>query len=305
MDARLQQQQIALINHGFSCGACGADGLIGGDTRRAIEACKGWQRALNTYGFNCGPADGWPGPLFDAAKARCVEIQNWLNTYGFSVGAADGYPLTLFEDGLKAFQRDSGCTMVDGIYGPETASHMATWRQPVVSPTPTPAHAGYPIVEELIHNNRPGTALSPQGLAIHDTEDPGASAQNIRDYFNGGNRSASAHYCIDWASIVQMIPENEMAWHAGPTANRRFLSIEMCVPAGHNPEQFNEVWNRAVFLAAVICGRYGLSVDKIYSHHMVSNMFRETDHTDPDGYFAEYGKNFDMFRADVAALLAG
>lgn len=140
--------------------------------------------------------------------------------------------------------------------------------------------------------NRPLTALTPQGLALHETDTPGATAQNERDYFAGGYRGGSAHYFVDSDATIQAIPENEQAWHAGPTANKTMLSIEMCRPASHDPAYFARVWDRTVDLAADICVRYGWNTDPVWSHDGISKRWGETDHTDPIEYLAEYGRTW-------------
>jgi len=148
--------------------------------------------------------------------------------------------------------------------------------------------------------NRPGTALAPQGLTIHETATPGATAANESAYFHNAYRSASAHFFVDSSYIIQIIPENEVAWHAGPTANTRFLSIEMCHFT--DEERFAEVWARTVWLAADICNRYGFdpsNFDQLNTHAWVSEQWGETDHTDPTGYFSAHGKTWANFVNEV------
>lgn len=151
----------------------------------------------------------------------------------------------------------------------------------------------YPVTKQYLspgkQYNRPMAVLSPQGLVIHETATPGATAQNERDYFAGGYRGGSAHYFVDPDTTIQTIPENEQAWHAGPMANKTMLSIEMCRPASHDPDYFARVWDRTVDLAADICIRYGWNTDPVWSHKGVSERWHETDHTDPLAYLAEYG----------------
>ena len=164
--------------------------------------------------------------------------------------------------------------------------------------------AEYQVNQEYIVNNRPGTPLNPSGQVVHATADQGATAQNIHDYFNNHPAAeASAHAVIDWNSIIELIPENEMAWHAGPTANSRFLSFEMCEPAADDPNRFSkfqEVWNRAVWYCAKTCVKYSWNTnDNIFSHYGTTQMYHETNHTDPYGYFASYGKTWDQFLANV------
>ena len=166
---------------------------------------------------------------------------------------------------------------------------------------------GYEIKQKYITGtNRPGKLLQPQGIVIHSTATPGAVAINIRDYFNNHPEAkASAHAAIDWTTIIEIIPANEKAWHAGATANNSFLGIELCEPKEHDPAKFQEVWNRAVWYTAKVCKQYGWDVSKVYSHAEISKMFHETNHTDPTGYFAEYGKSFGDFKLAVMKELKG
>jgi N-acetylmuramoyl-L-alanine amidase len=148
----------------------------------------------------------------------------------------------------------------------------------------------YPVYEQLIKFNRSGQALAPQGIVIHSTATPGATAMNEHDYFNTGNRQASSHYFVDGTSIIRCIPENEVAWHSGPTANHKFLAVEMC-----EIEPFIEVWNRTVWLVADACVRCGWkTAPNVWSHKGISNMNHETDHTDPYDFLEKNGKTWNQ-----------
>ena len=155
----------------------------------------------------------------------------------------------------------------------------------------------YLVVKKLLPpgkpTNRPLTALNPQGLVIHETATPGATAQDEYDYHARAYRGASAHYFIDPTATLMIIPEDEQSWHAGPSSNKLFLSIEMTRPTSYDPSWFDAVWDRTVDLATDMCIRYGWeSTDPIWSHEGVSNRWGETDHTDPHEYLAEYGKTW-------------
>lgn len=65
--------------------------------------------------------------------------------------------------------------------------------------------------------SRPQDALTVTQLYVHYTANPGTSARQNRDYFEGlaqtGLTSASAHFVIGYeGEIVQCIPLNEMAY---------------------------------------------------------------------------------------------
>lgn len=158
----------------------------------------------------------------------------------------------------------------------------------------------YPISEQLINFNRSHQSLSPKGFVIHSTDTPNATAMNEHDYFNGGDRQASSHYFADATQIIRTIPENEVAWHAGPTANHKFLSVEMC-----ETEPFAEVWARTVWVVADACVRYGWTTGpNVYSHRGISAMYGETNHTDPIQYLADHGKTWDQLLAAIDTGIA-
>ena len=143
-------------------------------------------------------------------------------------------------------------------------------------------------------------------MTLHCTDTPRATAQNERDAFNShAEFNASAHAFIDSQHIIQTVPTNERAWHAGPTANSRFLGVELCM--ANNTAEFNDIWNKAVWLFAKwmvdIVGVTKVTTDNLMSHAEVSLKWRETNHVDPVAYFAKYGKTVDMFRADVQTAI--
>lgn len=161
----------------------------------------------------------------------------------------------------------------------------------------------YTITQRFISKNRPGTRLNAIGTVLHETATPGASDEDEFRYFNSGagGRKASVHAFVDYDSITQTIPWNEVAWHAGSTANKNYIGIELC--NYNDAAKFNEIWERAVWLFAWVhinvIKQTTINNTTLMSHAEVSQKWRETDHTDPIGYFAKYGKTVDMFRNDV------
>ena len=161
----------------------------------------------------------------------------------------------------------------------------------------------YQVSEQLLSYNRPRTPLNPQGIVIHDTDTPGATAQNEHDYFNSADRQASAHYFVDWTQIIQTIPDNEISWGCGPTGNSKFLNIEMCVPV--IPALFQDVWDRTVWLVASLCVKYGWSTGpNVYSHNGISQMYHETGHTDPYAFLQNNGKTWEQLLTAIDTKIA-
>lgn len=161
----------------------------------------------------------------------------------------------------------------------------------------------YEITKNFISMNRSGKALTAIGTVVHETATPGASDEDEFRYFNSGagGRSASAHAFVDYDSITQIIPWNEQAWHAGRTANRSYIGIELC--NYNDSSKFEEIWKRGVWLFAWLHVNVinVTTINKItlMSHAEVSQKWGETDHSDPVVYFAKFGRTVDMFRAEV------
>lgn len=165
----------------------------------------------------------------------------------------------------------------------------------------------YPIKVDLLTRNRSHKPLKPIGMVLHSTATDGASDEAEIKYFNSADRQASAHAFIDEDSITQCIPLTERGWHAGATANSKFIGIELCEPKGKDIAKFNEIYKRAVWYFAYIFVNVlkikTVTKNNLMSHAEVSDKWGETNHTDPVAYFKEYGKTVDGFRKDVQATI--
>ena len=78
------------------------------------------------------------------------------------------------------------------------------------------------IKTKLIQTNtaaRSGYALTPKYISIHNTGNTNVSAdaENHAIYMQGSgkNSTASYHYVVDDKEIYRLLPDNEVAWHAG------------------------------------------------------------------------------------------
>ena len=73
--------------------------------------------------------------------------------------------------------------------------------------------------------------MTPEFIVVHNTAND-ASAANEIAYMLRNDKSVSYHYAIDDKEIIQAIPENRNAWHAGDGSkgrgNRYGIAIEIC-----------------------------------------------------------------------------
>lgn len=159
----------------------------------------------------------------------------------------------------------------------------------------------YEITVDFLLMNRTFKLFSPVGMVVHETATPNATDENEVKYYNSGNRHADVHGFIDYDSITQTAPWNERVNGAGPSANSRFIQIELC--HFDDPSKFQEIWDRGVWLFAWvfvnILKMATVTKDNLMGHNEISEKWHETNHTDPYGFFADHGKTVDDFRADV------
>ena len=131
------------------------------------------------------------------------------------------------------------------------------------------------IKTKLIQNNtaaRSGYVLKPKYITIHNTAntDVGANAERHAIYMQGSgkNSTASYHYVVDDKEICRLLPDNEVAWHAGDgeygTGNRQSLAIEICENADGN---LLNATNNAVELTAYLMKLYNIPLSNVVQHN--------------------------------------
>lgn len=148
--------------------------------------------------------------------------------------------------------------------------------------------------------SRPGIPLEKvRGIVVHYTANPGTSAQNNRDYFQGlslsGENSVSSHFVVGIeGEIIQCVPCNEVAY-ASNDRNSDTISIECC----HTDEsgKFSDsTYKTLVHLTAWLMGRYDLEIDDVIRHYDVTGK-------NCPKYFVEYPSAWEQFKKDVSAYI--
>lgn len=117
---------------------------------------------------------------------------------------------------------------------------------------------------------RPANALTPEYITIHNTANTNATADAVAhaNLLRGSwkNKSISWHYAVDENQIVQCIPDNENAWHAGDggngTGNRKSLAIEIC----ENGDLLKATDNAAE-LTAMLMMKYNIPIENVVQHN--------------------------------------
>ncbi len=134
-------------------------------------------------------------------------------------------------------------------------------------------------------------------MAIHYTANPGSTAKNNRDYFEGlkdnHSNEVSSHFVVGLeGEIVQCIPTNEISY-ATNSRNVDTLSIECC----HLDEtgKFNEAtYQSLVELTAYLCNRFGLDIDHVIRHYDVTGK-------NCPKYYVEHPEAWEQLKKDISA----
>jgi N-acetylmuramoyl-L-alanine amidase CwlA len=144
--------------------------------------------------------------------------------------------------------------------------------------------------------SRPQTPLTDiNSIVIHYTANPGTTAANNRNYFEGlatnQNTYASSHYIIGLeGEIIQCVPLNEIAF-ASNNRNNDTISIECC----HEDEtgKFNEAtYGSLVSLTAALCIEFDLGEEDIIRHYDVTEKLCPL-------YYVEHEDEWYEFRQEV------
>lgn len=149
--------------------------------------------------------------------------------------------------------------------------------------------------------SRPGIESDPiTGVVIHYTANPGSTAQENRDYFNGlqdgHDTSVSSHFVVGLdGEIIQCVPTWEIAY-ASNERNHDTVSIECCHP-DETGEFTEETYASVVQLTAFLCRKYDLTADAVIRHYDVTGK-------DCPRYFVQNEDAWKNFREDVARALA-
>jgi N-acetyl-anhydromuramyl-L-alanine amidase AmpD len=160
-------------------------------------------------------------------------------------------------------------------------------------PTPTL------VIDERISPNRQGRRAETVGVVIHSTR--GGTADAETDYratinwFLNPASEVSAHMVVGPSRVCRMVPDDEVAWHAGEN-NHTHLGMEIAqtrVDAPYSDSQYRAA-------AAVVrgwCERYGIPMEHVGSQtqrgligHQETEQGRRVGKSDPGPTF-----NWDYF----------
>lgn len=114
---------------------------------------------------------------------------------------------------------------------------------------------------------RSGTKMDWDTITVHNNANPKSSAENERAWLTNptNQRQASWHYVIKEDLIIQAIPDNEQAYHAGDgrgPGNTKSIGVEICESGDFEHSKRTA----AKFIAAKLKEK-GKGLESVKQHH--------------------------------------
>ncbi len=155
-------------------------------------------------------------------------------------------------------------------------------------------------------------SMTPIGICVHNTYND-ASAENEVEYMVTNNLTTSFHYAVDDKEIVQGIPDDRNAFHAGDgregEGNREFIGVEICYSRSGG-ERFAKAEKHAALFIASKLKEYGWDISRVRKHQDFSGKYCPHRTLDMgwqrflDMIRAELGKeDNDLTREEVQAMI--
>lgn len=131
------------------------------------------------------------------------------------------------------------------------------------------------LVSETMYDIKCPYPMKPEFIVVHNTAND-STAMNEINYMITNAHKTSFHYAIDDKNIIQGIPENRNAFHAGDgvngIGNRKGLSIEICYSKSGG-EKFDKAEQLAAKFIAYKLKEYGWDISKVKKHQDFSGKY--------------------------------
>ena len=170
-----------------------------------------------------------------------------------------------------------------------------------------------------------GRTIDVKGIMVHSTACPGKMANDWYEPWNKSyqkgetGREVCVHAFLDDKNVYQYLPWNHRGWHCGGKANNTHVGFEICEPEGivysadhseidlidikNTKEYFEKSYENAVKLCVLLCRQFNLTEKDIICHCEGHDLGVASNHGDVMHLWKFYGKDMDMFRADVKKAL--
>ncbi|MBU0444430.1 N-acetylmuramoyl-L-alanine amidase [Bacillus amyloliquefaciens] len=128
------------------------------------------------------------------------------------------------------------------------------------------------VVKNLVSKSKYGlkcpNPMKAEYITIHNTAND-ASAANEISYMKNNSSSTSFHFAVDDKQVIQGIPTNRNAWHAGDgtngTGNRKSIGVEICYSKSGGA-RYKAAEKLAIKFVAQLLKERGWGVERVRKH---------------------------------------
>ena len=125
------------------------------------------------------------------------------------------------------------------------------------------------LVASSKHSIKCPYAMTAEYIVVHNTAN-NASAENEIKYMISNDNEVSFHFAVDDKEVIQGLPVDRNAWHAGDgrsgTGNRKGIGVEICYSLSGGSKFDAAEKNAAAFIASLLKER-GWGIEKVKRHH--------------------------------------
>ena len=112
------------------------------------------------------------------------------------------------------------------------------------------------------------------------------------------------HGFIDDTGVYNFAPLDMACWQIGDAwGNKNCIGYELCEL--ETAEEFKKMWENAVAHYAWLCKKFGLGADHVIGHYEAHEKGFASNHSDPEPYFARFGRSMEDFRKKKKKRLNG
>lgn len=124
------------------------------------------------------------------------------------------------------------------------------------------------LVNSSKYNIKCPYTMKPVGICIHNTANDASAEQEVK-YMINNNNATSYHVAVDEKHVIQAIPFNRNAFHAGDGANgegnRKYIGIEICRSTG-DLLTFKKCEDNCAKYVAHLLKQYGWTIKNVKRH---------------------------------------
>ena len=165
--------------------------------------------------------------------SRTVTLEDLVHVYApAAAGNDEARYVTVVEERLAAYGYEEEPPVAGTVQ--LRPVQMVGCSQPVMIPADLQFRVE--IIPAWQTNQRPGIPMAPEFYTQHETGNPsfGAGAVMHSRYMHtgAGGQQLGYHLTIDDGVLIQMVPLNEVTWHAGDGAgqgNYKSIACELCI----------------------------------------------------------------------------